>query len=387
MAPTVRATAAVVPRRILVTLFLLHLAKTSFAFVSLSPVLGPVPMATLLPRGGGGTPRKAIGRPADATADDDKHEKAAIEALASIQYCYRACFVNLVCDTLTTILEAKSSVRHMKLTLFEAVDVFDSLNLLYFAVGLRRMSKLYGRRFEAGNGHMTLDCVFELCRTMAAVWRTCALTFVVMSASTAALLTETTLKVLLNDLGLYILPGGIATIAFVGGLVLNRTSARDVSGIVANNDEKKKGGAPNDPNAERARSMGFRASRNMLLFTGSLFLFAATQFTKWLLTPVSHWTERLFSVYDFITPITIASLLVPLYRGFLRAVATATSYKDVGYGEYNDLFEAQKGFYSQVGDTVKSAAIFTLLPFVYGVIKPYIVVAVKIIAPSLVSYL
>lgn len=387
MAPAISATATVVPRCILVTLFLLHLAKSSLAFVSLSPILEPVPMATLLPRGGGGMPQKAIERTADATADDDKHEKAAIDALASIQYCYRACFVNLVCDALTTILDAKSSVRHMKMTWFEAVDVFDSLNLLYFALGLRRISKLYGRRFEVGNGHLTLNSAFELCRRMAGVWRTCALTFVVMSASTAALLAETTLKVMLDDLPLYVLPGGMVTFAFAGGLVLNRLSARDVSGIVGNDDEKKKGGAPTDPNAERVRSMGFRASRNMLLFTGSIFLFAATQFTKWLLTPVSHWTERLFSVYDFITPVTIGSLLVPLYHGFLRAVVTATSGKDVGYGEYNDLFEAQKGFYSQIGDTVKSATIFSLLPFAYSVIKPYIVGAVKVVAPSLVSYL
>lgn len=51
-----------------------------------------------------------------------------------------------------------------------------------------------------------------------------------------------------------------------------------------------------------------------------------------------------FTVFDFITPSTIAGLLLTLCQRYLRAVVNATGGRSVKAEELTDLLEAQKGF-------------------------------------------
>lgn len=58
---------------------------------------------------------------------------------------------------------------------------------------------------------------------------------------------------------------------------------------------------------------------------------------------------------------------------------------DVDEEAYNNLFQAQKGFYSKIGSVVKLTTVLSLLPYAIAVIKPHAMAVVQAVAPSLVA--
>ena len=83
-------------------------------------------------------------------------------------------------------------------------------------------------------------------------------------------------------------------------------------------------------------------------------------------------------------------MLFALNKSFLPAFIAATHKNGDGAKagnatddkSYNQLFAAQKGFYSKVGASLKSAAIFRVLPYLVTPVIPYLLKGAKLVLPS-----
>lgn len=132
-----------------------------------------MPPSDLKKRGGGGGPQKMVARPAfDESLDDDsKQDKIANEALASIKFCYKMCFIKTAVDLAISIFDREKSVWHSNLSWFEIVDIADSMNLLYFGYGLWRLTRTYADTIYSKEKKLTMNEIFDFTKTMAGVWR------------------------------------------------------------------------------------------------------------------------------------------------------------------------------------------------------------------------
>jgi hypothetical protein len=293
------------------------------------------------------------------------------EALSSIVFCYKACFAGFLAALFETAMQFEL-VSKKAFTWVEVVDVCDSLNLLVFGLGLRKVARIYAADYEKDD-EMSGDTVFDLCSTMSLLWRNSAVVVLGVSMVLSLSLAEY-LPFVSHQ---YAMPSAIFGIALVSSVLLVKINNDNASKVMQQerNEAVK-------PGYEKARSMGFVASRNMRLCTGMFALMGVIVFCKWALAPTDI-VSRIFSVFDFITPFTIASLQLVLYKSYLRAVVNVTGGSRAAKPEeFADLLEAQKGFYKKIGDTVASGAIFGVLPYAFALVKPFLLKAVKVVAPS-----
>mmetsp|Transcript_26214 Transcript_26214/g.58260 ORF Transcript_26214/g.58260 Transcript_26214/m.58260 type:complete len:495 (-) Transcript_26214:1999-3483(-) len=349
-------------------------------------------------RGGEGAASKL-----SAAEDDDKSDKVATEALKSIQYCYKTCFAAFLANVVITLIDEDIWSRTFggasmsTLTWVDYVDALDSMNLLIFGLGLLKISRLYFDTLQDRNRRMTEDALLDLFTTMEGIWGVSAMSLAAISLSTAASLKEHGLGVeLLGRFSPSAVPGvvfGVLVIAnFAVRAYCSREAAREDQ---IDEDKSNRMGSkskPDTPTFELARDMGFRAYRNQALCAGSFAALASMELAKWTLVAAdSGIVGSVFSITDFLTPFAITSLLMILNKSFLRALNAAmrtgggAAMGTVNDEVYNDLFVAQAGFYTKVANTLKSAAIFGLLPYVAAPFKPYVLQAARFVAPSLVD--
>lgn len=346
--------------------------KDVVGFISSPPLLAPVkpsalpaitsvsspcvrPASMYVNSRGGGLLKSAA-----AATDGGEHEKSgAVEALAAIRFCVRACFASFFVDAFTALLNSGASWHLTQLTWLQTVDLLDSLNIFNFGLGLWGVSKFYADAIESG---MTIETVEELCKRMARIWTATAWVIVAVSAAMATKINTGMMAAGSS----YVWPTGTAALAILGSIYITKKSAVDAAQAVQEDD-----GPTIGPDAERARKMGFLATRNMALCMGSFFLLSTVSIMTWLVQP-GELLPKAISALDLITPVSISGLLVALNRNFLRAVVKVTRDRlgaDINDEVYNDLSAAQKGFYNKIGYTLFFASAAKLLPFVIAAIK------------------
>lgn len=225
---------------------------------------------------------------------------------------------------------------------------------------------------------MSEESVHDLMRTMARIWGTCALTLGLVSLSMASSLHQ-------QRIGVGGFVGATMAILAIGNGIIRSSCRSDMANVL---DKNKSKGAQND-----GREMGYRAYRNQGLCAGVFCIMSGIELMKW----ISNKNQagiigRIFAIPDVLTTATITTLLLALNKCFLPAFIAATRENGKGAKEgnvmddeiYNQLFAAQKGFYSKVGTTLKSAALFRVLPYVAAPILPYLTKVAELIIPSTV---
>ena len=314
------------------------------------------------------------------------YDRVATEALQSIKQCYRACFAASFSDLLVSIIDdnlwSKWWSTSGDITWTDWIDLVDSLNVLIFGLGLRRVSKLYFASLQDRERRMSEESVLDLMRTMARIWGSCALSLGLVSLSMASSL---------HHQGAFAL--GMSTSYFTGiflfvlaianGII--RAECRSAINDAGDIDNKSK------ETQSEGGEMGYRAYRNQALCAGVFGIMSMLELIKWFINKnQAGIVGRIFAIPDILTPATITTLLFALNKSFLPAYIAAT--RKNGYGAkagngindtvYNQLFAAQKGFYSKVGETLKSAAIFRVLPYVVTPTIPYLAKVAELLLPS-----
>ena len=316
-------------------------------------------------------------------------DTVANEALQSIIACYRACFAASFSDLLVSIIDdnlwSKLWSTSGVIIWTDWIDLVDSLNVLIFGLGLRRVSKLYFASLQDRERRMSEESVLDLMRTMARIWGSCALSLGLVSLSMASSL---------HHQGAFAL--GMSTSYFTGTFLSVLAIANGIIRAECRstiNDALAKGDIDNKSKETQneGREMGYRAYRNQALCAGGFGIMSMLELVKWLINKdQAGIVGRIFAIPDILTPASITTLLFALNKSFLPAYIAATRKNGNGAKEgnrvddtvYNQLFAAQKGFYSKVGATLKSAAIFRVLPYIVTPIIPYLVKVAELVLPS-----
>ena len=316
-------------------------------------------------------------------------DKVAEEALQSIKLCFRSCFAASFADLLVSIIDdnlwskwwGASSLASGAITWMDWIDLVDSLNVFIFGLGLRRISTLYFTSLQDRERRMSEESVLDLMSTMAKLWKTCALSLGLVSISMASSLYQQ------SDTGF-----GPGLPSFVGIAIGSLAFANGIIRVNCRSNMKKALAKDEAPEVQNeGREMGYRAYRNQALCAGVFGIMTAIELAKWLANKAQAGiVARIFAIPDILTPATITTLLFTLNKRFLSAfiAATRTGKDGATAGNesdeeiYNQLFVAQKGFYSKVGATLKSAAIFRVLPYVVTPMKPYLAKIAQLIVPS-----
>eukprot|EP00563_Minutocellus_polymorphus_P019099 CAMPEP_0197717450 /NCGR_PEP_ID=MMETSP1434-20131217/1978_1 /TAXON_ID=265543 /ORGANISM="Minutocellus polymorphus, Strain CCMP3303" /LENGTH=382 /DNA_ID=CAMNT_0043301979 /DNA_START=119 /DNA_END=1267 /DNA_ORIENTATION=- len=321
----------------------------------------------------------------DACTDDrlEKSDKIATEALQSIKFCYRACFAAFLADAFVSIIDDKLWAKWFGggggITWTDWVDLLDTLNVLIFGLGLRRVSQLYFATLQDRDRRMSEESVLDLMRTMSKIWRSCALSLGLVSLSMATSLHQQGGVALRIGAGSFVVVV-LAVLALGNGIIRHYCSTK-IKALTVPGD--------NTSSRSEARELGYRAYRNQALCAGVFAIMSAIEFIKWVANKAEAGiVGRVFAIPDFLTPAAITTLLFALNKSFLPAfvVATRAGVGAVREGDiddeiYDQLFTAQKDFYTKIGATLESAAIFRVLPYVVTPLLPYLLRVIEAIAP------
>lgn len=406
-------------------------------------------MSSLRVRGGGGGGQAIVSqssktklhstaaknRDGDSADDDDKSStKMSRQALRSIDSCVKMCLFAVFGDVV--ILFADRAIwskffggggptTTTSLSWVDYADIFDSLSLLAFGMGLWRISRLYllsiGNNTKEGMSHESL--LFDLFSTMSWTWGVISLNMALACVTTAATLPAHAIAAattgggplfrFLSDGGVVTpskLSAAVATVLAIGAVAMHGRCERtadtefrafvekhgidpgklSLSSVVGNGDKPIM--------FDTVRAMGFRAYRNQALCGGSIAIMACLQLARWIVSiplPLSivGFVPHVFGVFEFLTPFAITALLFALNKALLRAAITITEISsssssaaadddqtEIIDGEdeneiYRDLFAAQAGFYGRVAEFLKSATVFRLLPYIMARLIPPILKA------------
>lgn len=96
---------------------------------------------TTLRAGGAAT---AIEKVTSDDDDDDKELKSAKEALKSMQYCSKAAFFSVAADVVLILLQ-NDILTSRTMTWTDGFELLDSLNLLAFGFGIRKVASIYNK--------------------------------------------------------------------------------------------------------------------------------------------------------------------------------------------------------------------------------------------------
>mmetsp|Transcript_25313 Transcript_25313/g.37339 ORF Transcript_25313/g.37339 Transcript_25313/m.37339 type:complete len:394 (+) Transcript_25313:72-1253(+) len=337
---------------------------------------------------------KLAASPSSSAATNDSGGHPMSEALLSIRKCYRTCFFASAVDVTITLIDDKiwsklfspRSLLHLRWT--DYVDIFDSMSLIIFAMGLRRVSKFYESWMQDVNNE-SLSSFFSL---MCWIWRVVALNFALESLADASALPQISMKWLgLQHVSSSSLVTAVATTLVLGYSMINSFCARiatvederDNNRISSNQSESKA-----RPQYKSIRMLGYRAFCGQALSAASFGLNSCMKLSKWLVAADTGIVGRASSFNEWAEPFAMTALLIGLNKAFLRAAIVRSREESRETAEmdeeiYKDLFTAQIKFYSKVAEVIKGIAIFRLLPYLVAPIVPYASAALKQIAPVL----
>jgi len=363
-------------------------------------------------RGGAASRRStavAFSSSSAASSDNEKSQKImaiqANQALQSIQYCVKMCFFSVFSSVFITFIDGNILSKFLSSESFlgwaDYVEFFDSLGLLFFGGGLWRVSQLYYKSFTNPNKRMGQDNLLDLFHAMSWIWGIVAFNLAFVSVFMAASLPvygfDGPFQFMLEKVSPKQLSMGVVGIlGIVSIVILGRCEKRAIKEGRAYREKKygvqQETQLPTTPKFDKVRQAGFRAYCNQALCAGSFGVMATVEWIRWIVSIKLHIgggsiIGHMFSVSDFITPFVITALLVTLNRAFVRAAIAeivGDSAKVDGDDEiFNDLFVAQTRFYNEAAKTVKTATIFSLLPYIIAPAIPFLSKALEKISPSL----
>mmetsp|Transcript_14221 Transcript_14221/g.24168 ORF Transcript_14221/g.24168 Transcript_14221/m.24168 type:complete len:392 (-) Transcript_14221:80-1255(-) len=315
------------------------------------------------------------------------------EALLSIRRCYRTCFFASAVDVTITSwskLFGPKSLLHLRWT--DYVDIFDSMSLLIFAFGLRRLSKIYERWMQGDEDRMNNESLSSLFSLMCWIWRVVALNFAFESLADASVLPQMSMKWLgLQHVSSTSLVTAVATTLVLGYSIVTSFCAKiatvedekDDNRISSNQSESK-----TRPQYKSIRMLGYRAFCGQALCAASFGLNSCMKLSKWLVAADTGIVGRASSLKEWAEPFAMTALLIGLNKAFLRAAIVRSREESRETAEmdkeiFKDLFTAQIKFYTKVAEVIKGIAIFRLLPYLVAPLVPYASAALKQIAPVL----
>ena len=285
------------------------------------------------------------------------------EALLSIRKCYRTCFFASAVDVTITSwskLFGPKSLLHLRWT--DYVDIFDSMSLLIFAFGLRRLSKIYERWMQGDEDRMNNESLSSLFSLMCWIWRVVALNFALKSLAGASVLPQMSMKWLgLQHVSSTSLVTAVATTLVLGYSIVTSFCAKiatvedekDDNRISSNQSESK-----TRPQYKSIRMLGYRAFCGQALCAASFGLNSCMKLSKWLVAADTGIVGRASSLKEWAEPFAMTALLIGLNKAFLRAAIVRSREESRETAEmdkeiFKDLFTAQIKFYTKVAEVIK----------------------------------
>ncbi|KAL7530893.1 hypothetical protein ACHAWF_003552 [Thalassiosira exigua] len=323
-------------------------------------------------------------------------QKVAEDAVRSIRRCCRMAIFSVLADVVATAadddLRSKLLGPGSSPTWVNYADAFDSLSLLAFAAGLWRIAHLYGKRLDGRRGVTKRADLLDLFRTMTWIWGVVAANLAIAATSAAAALPS-------HAAGRWRIPSPRRMAPIVAGLLglggaaahlrCEGIASREVRAYYEERGSESPGAAAGTEAVawELVGSLpaaGFRAYRNQALCGVAFGAFALLALARWIVSFDGGVVGHLFGAGGFLTPFGITALLFALNHAVLRAAiaaivrdSTTTGVDDVDRRIYQELFQAQSGFYNEVAEMLKGAAILQLLPHVAAPIIPHIIAVLK----------
>jgi hypothetical protein len=273
-------------------------------------------------------------RVANTGSSDDVFES---EAISSIRICYQSAAASVFVDGITFNWFSLRQGRNWET--LAPVDLLGTVWKVGIAASLYRMLTIYQNQIRKKEEEAPFQPIYHICKTMARLWL--ETTWVLAFGCFVDLVG------LFKDEFSWV---GSFAILIAGGGLLSRVSYRQRNEELPSVDDL-------EGSAAAARQMGLVTARNMAYCTGALLLRASiiplTVFYQ------TTWQGRIKKIIDLPTPVVTGALLWQLRKSFLAVLVGATSL-DLQPGVKNELFKAQRSFYSNVAYTFKSEATFKL---------------------------
>jgi hypothetical protein len=306
-----------------------------------------------------------------AATQDDSGRKMS-DALLSIRKCYRTCFFACAVDVTTTLIDKKiwskiispsgSGVFRLRWT--DYVDIFDSMTLFIFALGLNRISIFYEGWMQDDEKRMDNQSLSSFFSLMCWMWRIVAFNFALDSLIDASILPQMSMKWLgLEHVSSSSLMAAVATALVLAYSVVNSLCER----IATVEDEKDNNRirphqieSKTQPQYKSIRILGYRAFCGQALSTASFGINSCLKLSKWLVAADTGIVGRALSFNEWLEPFAMTTLLAGLNKAFLRAaiVRSREASREAAKIEmdeeiYRELFTAQTKFYTKVADVLK----------------------------------
>ena len=304
-----------------------------------------------------------------ATQDDGGRKMS--DALLSIRKCYRTCFFACAVDVTTTLIDKKiwskiiigpSGVFRLRWT--DYVDIFDSMTLFIFALGLNRISIFYEGWMQDDEKRMNNESLSSFFSLMCWMWRIVAFNFALDSLVDTSVLPQMSMKWLgLEHVSSSTLMTAVTTVLVLGYSVVNSLCER----IATVEDEKDnnrikphQSESKTQPQYKSIRILGYRAFCGQALSTASFGINSCLKLSKWLVAADTGLVGRALSFNEWLEPFAMTTLLAGLNKAFLRAaiVRSREASREAAEIEmdeviYRELFTAQTKFYTKVADVLK----------------------------------
>mmetsp|Transcript_25353 Transcript_25353/g.41167 ORF Transcript_25353/g.41167 Transcript_25353/m.41167 type:complete len:394 (+) Transcript_25353:154-1335(+) len=341
---------------------------------------------------------KLAATPSSSAATQDDGGRKMSEALLSIQKCYRTCFFACAVDVTTTLIDKKiwSKLSGLKSLLqlrwTDYVDIFDSMTLFIFALGLQRISECYEGWMQDEGKRMNNESLSSFFSLMCWMWRIVALNFALDSAVDASVLPQMSMK----WLGLQHVSSSSLVTAVATTLVLGYSAVNSLCERIATVEDKKDDNrisshqieSKTHPQYKSIRILGYKAFCGQALSAASFGINSCMKLSKWLVAADTGIVGRASSFNDWAEPFAMTALLAGLNKAFLRAAIVRSREASRETAEmdeeiYTELFTAQIKFYTKVAEVLKGIAIFRILPYLVAPFIPYATKALKQIAPVL----
>jgi hypothetical protein len=283
-------------------------------------------------------------RVASTGSSDDVLES---EALSSMQRCYQSAAASAFIDGITVNWSSLRQGRNLETSL--AADLLGTVWKVGLAASLYRVFTIYQKFINKKEEETFFQPLYYICRTMSRLWREA--TWVLAFGCLADLVG------LFQDTSLWV---GVFAILIAGGGCFRRVTDRETE-VLATVDDLQS-------SAAAARRMGRVAARNMAYCTGALIVRAS-------IIPLSAfyqttWRGRIKQILGLPTPVVTGALLWQLRKSFQAALVGATSL-GLQPEVKNELFTAQRSFYSKLASTFKSEAIFKLGFFLVQIVTTF----------------
>jgi hypothetical protein len=254
------------------------------------------------------------------------------EAFSSMRICYQSAAASAFVDGITFNWSSRNWETLVP------VDLLGTVWKVGIALSLYRMLPLYQIYIKKIDEETSFQPVYYICKTMARLWL--ETTWVLAFGCFVDLVG------LFRDASSWV---EFFAILIAGGGCFSRVADRDTE-VVASEDDLQ-------GSAAAAQQMGLVTARNMAYCTGALLVRAS-------IIPLSAfyettWRGRIEQISNLPTPVVTGALLWQLRKSFLTVLAGVTSL-DLQPEAKDELFEAQRSFYSKVASTFKGEAIFKL---------------------------